>query len=126
MAGLGALGGGGLLAGQSLAVLGAGLLAGATAGGLLVASGAVAPGAAPREANGGGGPGLELVPCPDTGPVIGTIPRNQQVLVTAKSADGGWLQLYWPAPGIERAWTKTGPLKLDGDTASSIAGCGCG
>jgi hypothetical protein len=124
MAGLGALGGGGLLAGQSLAVLGAGLLAGATAGGLLVASGAVAPGAAPREANGGGGPGLELVPCPDRGPVIGTIPRNQQVLVTAKSADGGWLQLYWPAPGIERAWTKTGPLKLDGDAASlPVAGC---
>lgn len=124
MAGLGAPGGGGLFAGQSLAVLGAGLLAGAMAGGVLVASGAVSPGAAPREANGGGGPGLELVPCPDTGPVIGVIPRNQQVLVTAKSADGGWLQLYWPAPGIERAWTKTGPLKLDGDTASlPIAGC---
>jgi hypothetical protein len=124
MAGLGALGGGGLFAGQSLAVLGAGLLAGATAGGLLVATGAVTPGAAPLEANGGGGPGLELVPCPDRGPVIGTIPRNQQVLVTAKSADGGWLQLYWPAPGIERAWTKTGPLKLDGDAASlPVAGC---
>jgi len=124
MAGLSALGGGGLFAGQSLAVLGAGLLAGATAGGLLVASGAVAPGAAQREANGGGGPGLELVPCPDTGPVIGTIPRNQQVLVTAKSVDGGWLQLYWPAPGIERAWTKAGPLELDGDTAAlPVASC---
>lgn len=118
MAGLGTLGGGGLFAGKSLAVLGAGLLAGATVGGVLVASGAVNPGASQGGATPGGGPGLELVPCPDQGPVIGTIPRNQQVLVTARSADGGWLQLYWPAPGIERAWTKAGPLKLEGDATS--------
>ena len=124
MTGLGTLGGGGLLAGKSLAVLGAGLLAGATFGGVLVASGAVNPGTPQGGAAPGGGPGLELVPCPDQGPVIGTIPRNQQVLVTAKSADGGWLQLYWPAPGIERAWTKAGPLKLEGDAASlPVAAC---
>ncbi len=123
MAGLGALGGGGLLAGKSLAVLGAGLLAGALGGGALVGSGAVhfGPG---QGGNGGAGGGLQLVPCPDQGPVIGTIPRNQQVLVTAKSADGGWLQLYWPAPGIERAWTRAGPLQLEGDLASlPVARC---
>jgi len=124
MTGLGTLGGGGLLAGKSLAVLGAGLLAGATFGGVLVATGAVNPGTPQGGAAPGGGSGLELVPCPDQGPVIGTIPRNQQVLVTAKSADGGWLQLYWPAPGIERAWTKAGPLKLEGDAASlPVAAC---
>ncbi len=123
MAGLGTLGGGGLLAGKSLAVLGAGLLAGAIGGGALVASGAVHFGGA-QGAVTGGGRGLELVPCPDQGPVIGTIPRNQKVLVTGKSADGGWLQLYWPAPGIERAWTRTGPLKLESDLGSlRIASC---
>ena len=123
MAGLGALGGGGLLAGKSLAVLGAGLLAGALGGGALVGSGAVHFGPSQGGTVGAGG-GLQLVPCPDQGPVIGTIPRNQQVLVTAKSADGGWLQLYWPAPGIERAWTKAGPLQLEGDLASlPVARC---
>ena len=124
MAGLGALGAGGLLAGKSLAVLGAGFLAGAIGGAALVGSGAVHVGPPPGGVNTGGGVGLELVPCPDQGPVIGTIPPNQQVLVTAKSADEGWLQLYWPAPGIERAWTKAGPLELEGDLASlPVARC---
>jgi hypothetical protein len=123
MAGLGTLGGGGLFAGKSLAVLGAGLLAGAIGGGALVGSGAVHFGG-PQGGNAGAGRGLELVPCPDQGPVIGTIPQNQRVLVTAKSADGGWLQLYWPAPGIERAWTRAGPLRLEGEAASlPVASC---
>jgi len=123
MAGLGTLGGGGLFAGKSVAVLGAGLLAGAVGGGALVGSGAVHFGPA-QGGNAGAGRGLQLVPCPEQGPVIGTIPRNQQVLVTAKSADGGWLQLYWPAPGIERAWTRAGSLQLEGDLASlPVARC---
>ena len=125
MAGLGAAGGSGLFSGPSLAVLGAGLLAGAVGGGALVATGTVD---ISRAGSGGGtasgGPGLELLPCPGQGPVIGSIPRNQQVLVTGRSADGGWLQLYWPAPGIESAWTKAGPLQLEGDAASlPVAAC---
>lgn len=116
MAGLGAIAGGGLFSGPSLAALGAGLLAGAVGGGALVATGTVEFGGAP--AGGAAGAVLELVPCPDQGPVVGTIPKGQEVLVTGRSADGGWLQLYWPAPGIERAWTKAGPLQLQGDPAS--------
>ena len=124
MAGLAALGGGGLFAGKSLAVLGAGLLSGAVAGGALVASGTVEFGGNASSGGAAGGAGLELVPCPDQGPVLGTIPRAQKVLVTARSADGGWLQLYWPAPGIERAWTKSGPLQLEGDLGSlPVAAC---
>ncbi len=124
MAGLSALGGSGLLAGKSLAVLGAGLLSGAVAGGALVASGTVEFGASAGAGGGATGAGLELVPCPDQGPVLGTIPRDQKVLVTARSADGGWLQLYWPAPGIERAWIMAGPLQLEGDLASlPVAEC---
>ena len=99
MAGLGSAGGAGLFTGQSLAVLGAGLLAGAIVGAGLVASGTVDfsgaanGGSAGGAAGGATGAGLEVVPCPNQGPVIGTIPRNQQVLVTARSADGGWLQV---------------------------------
>ncbi len=117
MAGLGAIAGGGLFSGPSLAALGAGLLAGAVGGGALVATGTVEFGGTPA---GGAAAGavLELIPCPDQGPVIGTIPKGQEVLVTGRSADGGWLQLYWPAPGIERAWTQAGPLQLQGDPAS--------
>ena len=110
MAGLGALGGSGLIAGKSLAVLGAGLLSGAVAGSALVATGTVEFGGSADRPTASAGAGLQLVPCPDQGPVLGSIPRDQQVLVTARSADGAWLQLYWPAPGIERAWTKAGPL----------------
>jgi hypothetical protein len=81
-------------------------------------------GGAPAGSAGGSGAVLELVPCPDQGPVIGTIPQGQEVLVTARSADGGWLQLYWPAPGIERAWTQAGPLELEGDAADlPVAAC---
>jgi hypothetical protein len=117
MAGLGAIAGGGLFSGPGLAALGAGLLAGVVGGGALVATGTVEFGGTPA---GGAAAGavLELVPCPDQGPVVGTIPKGQEVLVTGRSADGGWLQLYWPAPGIERAWTKAGPLDLQGDPAS--------
>ena len=112
MAGLGALGGSGLIAGKSLAVLGAGLLSGAVAGSALVATGTVEFGGS-ASGPASAGAGLQLVPCPDQGPVLGSIPRDQKVLVTARSADGAWLQLYWPAPGIERAWTKAGPLSLE-------------
>ncbi len=124
MAGLGALGASGLFAGKSLAVLGAGLLTGALTGGALVASGTVQLGGTSGATASGSHPGLELVPCPDQGPVMGVIPQNQKVLVTARSADSGWLQLYWPAPGIERAWTRAGPLQLQGDVASlPVAAC---
>ncbi len=128
MAGLGALGGGGLFAGKSLAVLGTGLLAGAVGGGVLVASGAVRFGGHTATAGGppgaANGPGLQVVPCPDQGPVLGTVAADQKVLVTGRSADGGWLQLYWPGPGLERAWTRAGVLRLDGDAASlPVAAC---
>lgn len=122
MAGLGAIGGG-LFAGPSVAALGAGLLAGVV-GGTALATGSVEFGGAPAGGAAGGGAILELVPCPDQGPVIGRIPQGQEVLVTARSADGGWLQLYWPAPGVERAWTQTGPLELEGDAAAlPVAAC---
>jgi hypothetical protein len=61
MAGLSALGGSGLLAGKSLAVLGAGLLSGAVAGGALVARHRRARGQ--RDAGAGAGSRPPARPC---------------------------------------------------------------
>ncbi len=133
MAGLGAggaAGGGGPLAGLAAAVATNGLLAIATGlivgiigSGTLLATGAVHVG------GGGAAPvptpvGLQLVACPDAGPVIGSIPKGEKVLVTARSADSAWLQVYYPGPAFDRAWTKAGPLQLEADPASlPVASC---
>ncbi len=133
MAGLGAggaAGGGGPLAGLAAAVAGNGLLAIATGlivgvlgSGTLLATGAVhvgggnaAPAAAPV--------GLQVIACPDAGPVIGSIPRGEKVLVTGRSADGAWLQVFYPGPAFDRAWTKAGPLQLEADPNTlPVASC---
>ena len=133
MAGLGAggaAGGGGPLAGLAAAVAGNGLLAIATGlivgiigSGTLLATGAVHVG------GGNAAPvptpvGLQLVACPDAGPVIGSIPRGEKVLVTGRSADGAWLQVFYPGPAFDRAWTKAGPLQLEADANTlPVASC---
>lgn len=133
MAGLGAGGGAGgggplaglgaLVAGNGLLAVAAGLIVGVVGSGTLLATGVVHVGggtAAPVTS----AVGLQLVACPDVGPVIGTIPRGEKVLVTAKSADGGWLQVFYPGPAFDRAWTKAGPLRLKADaTGLPIAAC---
>jgi hypothetical protein len=56
--------------------------------------------------------------------VIGTIPRGEKVLVTGRSADGGWLQVFYPGPAFDRAWTRAGPLRLEADASGlRIAAC---
>ncbi len=133
MAGLGAggaAGGGGPLAGLAAAVatngllaIAAGLIVGVIGSGTLLATGVVhvgggkaAPAASPV--------GLQVVACPDAGPVIGSIPRGEKVLVTGRSADGAWLQVFYPGPAFDRAWTKAGPLQLEADAASlPVASC---
>ncbi len=133
MAGLGAggaAGGGGPLAGLAAAVatngllaIAAGLIVGVIGTGTLLATGAVhvgggnaAPAAAPV--------GLQVVACPDAGPVIGSIPRGEKVLVTGRSADGTWLQVFYPGPAFDRAWTKAGPLQLEADANTlPVASC---
>ena len=133
MAGLGAggaAGGGGplaglgaLLTGNSLLAIAAGLIVGVVGTGTLLATGAVHVGggtAAPATSGGG----LQLVACPNVGPVIGTIPKGEKVLVTGRSADGGWLQISYPGPAFAFAWTKAGPLQLEADASGlPIASC---
>ena len=134
MAGLGAggaAGGGGPLAGLGALVAGNGLLAIATGlivgiigSGTLLATGAVHVGGGNAAAPVPTPVGLQLVACPDAGPVIGSIPKGEKVLVTARSADGAWLQVYYPGPSFDRAWTKAGPLQLEADPGSlPVASC---
>ncbi len=121
MAGLGAggaTGGGGPLAGlgalvggNGILAIAAGLVVGVIGSGTLLATGAVHFGggtAAP--ANLAAGP--QLVACPG-GPVIGTIPRGKKVLVTGRSADGRWLEIQYPGPAFDHAYTLAGPLRLE-------------
>ena len=127
MAGLGAggaAGGGGplaglgaLAAGNSLLAIAAGLIVGVAGTGTLLATGAVHVGGGTAAAP-AAGPGLQLVACPNLGPVIGSIPQGEKVLVTGRSADGGWLQIYYPGPAFDRAWTKAGALQLQADAGS--------
>ena len=112
-----------LVAGNGLLAIAAGLIVGVIGTGTLLATGAVHVGggtAAPAAPAGG----LQLVACPDVGPVIGTIPQGEKVLVTARTADGAWLQIFYPGPAFDRAWTKAGPLQLEADASGlPIASC---
>ncbi len=133
MAGLGAggaAGGGGPLAGlaslftgSSLLAIAAGLVIGVAGAGTLLATGAVHVGGG-TTAPAASTAGLQLVACPDTGPVIGTLPQGEKVLVTGRTADGAWLQIYYPGPAFDRAWTKAGPLQLEADANGlPVAAC---
>ncbi len=104
LSGLGALG-----AGSGLLAIGAGLLVGVAGSAALLATNTVHFGGAP------GGPAvnagtLALVACPDTGPVIGHIKKGERVLLTGRSSDGSWLEVFFPAPAqnLTRAWTRAG------------------
>jgi hypothetical protein len=93
-----------LLARPGVLPLGAGLLAGVVAGTVLVASGSLT-GAPPAE--------LALVACPGAETVVARVASGKQMLVTARSADGLWLELYIGEPGADRGWAPTTALRFD-------------
>ena len=55
---------------------------------------------------------VALFECPDSGRVVRNLPPNQSVLVTARSADGAWLQIYLGEAGTERGWARAASLQL--------------
>ena len=119
MAGLlSALGGG---AGKvALVQLGAGALSGIVAMTALIAAGVV-------PVRGGSGPGqkqLALVGCPGTGSIVAVAQPGEKMLVTAKSADGGWLRVYIPGPAEHEGWVPLGSVDLLADaSALPVKGC---
>ncbi|HET7182716.1 MAG TPA: hypothetical protein VFI15_10830, partial [Candidatus Limnocylindrales bacterium] len=99
----------GLLTQPATLAIGTGLLAGVVTGGAVVATGALSS-PPPQE--------LALVSCPETGTVVAKVQSGAQMLVTAKSADGGWLEVYIGEPGVDRGWAPTSALRF---TASADA-----
>lgn len=95
-----------LLAQHGTQAVAAGLLSGAVVAGTGVATGLIHVGGAPAPA------GVALLACPGSGRQVGRITAGQTLLVTARSADGSWLQVYVGTPGVDRAWAPAGVLRL--------------
>ena len=104
---------------QHGASIAAGALSGALLGGAGVATGVIPTGAA------NGAPTRDLTACPGSGPVVGRISSGTPLLVTARSADGAWLQVYIGGPGVDSGWASADALKLR-DAASSLPVADCG
>lgn len=77
----------------------AGLLTGAVIGSTMVASGIL-----PLEPQREDPKFVALLACPGGGPELARVPAGQQLLITARSEDGAWLEVYIGEPGVEFAW----------------------
>jgi hypothetical protein len=103
---------------STVQAVGAGLLTGAIGGTALVATGVIPLGAetvTPAT--------IQLLACPDAGPALAQISDGQRLLVTGKSADGTWLEVYIGQPGVDRAWAEATSLSLESgvDTLPVVA-----
>jgi hypothetical protein len=93
---------------STVQAVGAGLLTGAIGGTALVATGVIPLGAetvTPAT--------IQLLACPDAGPALAQISDGQRLLVTGKSADGTWLEVYIGQPGVDRAWAEASSLSVE-------------
>jgi hypothetical protein len=99
---------GSLVAQRGVQAIAAGVLSGAVAGGALVATGIVPVGGtvAPPAT-------IALRACPDAGAKLTDAADGDTLLVTARSADGLWLQVYVGQPGLDRGWLPATALTLD-------------
>src|SRR5947209_1835971 len=98
---------GSLLTQRGVQAIAAGLLSGAVGGSALVATGLVPLGGT-RLAP----PTVALMACPGAGGTLAQVTTGQSLLVTARSADGRWLEVYIGEPGIDRAWVPADSLRL--------------
>jgi hypothetical protein len=94
---------GSLAAQPGLLAMGTGLLAGALTGTALVATGTL-----PDQPD----PELDLLSCYEDGQAIARVRSGASMLVTARSADGAWLELYIGLPGADRGWAPATALKV--------------
>jgi hypothetical protein len=87
------------------AVLAAGVATGVAVGAVGVGTGAI-PVTDP-------GPRLTaLYECPDAARVVTNLQPSQNVLVTARTADGQWLEIYIGQAGAESGWARASSLQL--------------
>ena len=101
----------------SMLAVAAGVLTGAIAGTAMVSAGI--PFAKPSEPE-----KVTLQACPGAGPVLAHIAGGRTMLVTARSVDGRWMEVYLGEPGIDRAWAPASALSLQasGD-GLPVGGC---
>jgi hypothetical protein len=92
-----------MLSRSTTMAIGTGLLAGVITGAAIVAStGGLDPAAR----------GVSLLSCPGHGAVLARVPEGATVLVTARSSDGAWLEVYIGEPGIDGAWAPRSAVRL--------------
>ena len=110
-----ALGGGA----NGVVQLAAGGLSGVLGMSALIATGVVPAGPPPA------GPQLlALVGCPGSGSVVAVAHPGDQMLITGRSADGSWLQVYVPGPASHEGWVPAATVNLLADSSSlRIAEC---
>lgn len=92
-----------LSAQPALLAMGAGLLAGAVTGTTLVVTGILPDRPDPQ---------LTILSCYDNGKVVGQVTAGQPMLVTARSADGTWLEVYVGLPEADRGWAPASALRF--------------
>ena len=110
---------GSMLAQPMVQSIGAGLLTGAIVGSVLVASGAIPLEPAPVASS-----NVTLLACPGFGPAVAEVPSGQTMLVTARSEDGNWLEVYVGTPAVDRAWAPASALQLQAAvTGLPVGGC---
>ena len=97
-----------LLGQQTVQAVGAGVLSGALGGAALIATGVI-----PIPPETVTLPTIQLLACPGDGPVLAEVSDGERLLVTGRSADGQWLEVYIGQPGIDRAWTEAPALSLE-------------
>jgi hypothetical protein len=98
---------GSVIAQRTVQVVAAGIISGAVVGSGLTAAGLVRLGGSQR-----GAPAVALVACPGSGPVLTRVSAGEALLVTARSGDGQWLEVYIDQPGLDRAWVPATSLRL--------------
>ena len=111
-----AIGGGAKLASLQVA-------AGALSG-LVAMSGLIAAGVVPVRPEALAAKPLALIGCPDGGSVVAVAQPGEQMLVTARNADGSWLRVYVPAPVARDGWVPATSVELLADGSGlPVAGC---
>ena len=95
-----------MFAQPALQAVAAGLLTGAVIGSTMVASGIL-----PLEPQREDPKFVALLACPGGGPELARVPAGQQLLITARSEDGAWLEVYIGEPGVEFAWAPAPALR---------------
>jgi hypothetical protein len=98
---------GSLLAQRGAQAIAAGLVGGVVGGAGLMASGLVPVGGTRAAAT------VALLACPGSGNVLVQTSDGETLLVTARSADGRWLQVDLGQPGVDRAWAPASAVRME-------------